>query len=249
MSEVWTLLLSEVVDESEAFTQGLPGVVRLWERLWVYPGRVEREVLYGESSLLGPVFARPVFHGTPEEVRAHPAFQWGAKQLARDYYYALVNRSPKAPDLEARMEALGLQDLVAEVRGTAERYRAMQVLLSLVGVPHRPGEPGEVLVGQAQWVPITTPEEAELVARTYRWAKDAGVGISPAPRGPKGELRFYVDVLVAKPRSEGVFLPVQGNGAQGRFFTLRRVGAGVVAEPVRMSAPKAVRLVFLPHRR
>ena len=245
---MWTLLLSETFEPDQPFLAALPGVRRLWERLWLYEGAVEKEVLFAQSPLLGPVYARPLLVAPLEDLRRHPAVEYAARGLARELYYALVNGSPKAEALEELLGLLGREDLRAEAEGLAARYRSMHMLLSVVGAPHRPGEPGEVILVHDTSLTLSSLEEVERVARTYRWAREAGVGLRPAARGPKGELSFYVDLLRGRVEGDKAVFPLAANGVRSDFLAPKRSGSGVAFFPVRISAPKEVRLLFLPHR-
>lgn len=187
----WSLLLAETQEEpSEAFLAELPGVRRAWDRVWLWedwpsPEREKRAVPFGESPLYGKTYARFVAKGEGVEVfRHHPLGRRIGEARAREVYRALAGGSPKAQSLEEALAALGFGDLLEEVRAKARDVRSMVALLAFAGVPYALGDtPGEVLVGNPPLLAITTSEEAMLVARTYRWAREAGVGIRPRLRG------------------------------------------------------------------
>ena len=251
--ERWSLILAETQDEpSEAFLGEVPGARRVWDRVWLWqdwpaPERERKALPYAESPLYGKVYARFVAKGEGVDAfRSHPLGARIGEAKAREYYRAVLGGSPKAPDLEAELKFLGFQDLADAYREKAQEVRSMQILLSLVGVPHQPGDVGELLIGTPPVFSVSKQEEAEVIARTYRWAREVGCRIRPAPRGSKGELRFYVDLIMA-PASDGkLAIPIKASPA-AKVFAIRREGGTLVAEGVPIRVPRDVRLIFFPH--
>jgi hypothetical protein len=254
----WTLYLAEVDSEPEpAFLEALPGAARLGGRLWLYPDALppelaRRPVPYGHHPLYGKVYARPIASGEGlEALREHPAFAEYLEGLLRAYAGYLVSGSlTKAEEVASIARSFGLGERLKEA---AERIEALQRLFALLRASGAPVvvRDGKAAVGNPPVFTVESPEEAELVAKTYAWARREGVRISPMPRDGKGRIRFAAEVLFA-PYGEGnvLSLPLlrRPRGKGNLVFRLVRRKDGVAADPVGSLPPKEVALLFLPHR-
>jgi hypothetical protein len=253
----WTLYLAEVDSEPEpAFLEALPGVTRLGGRLWLYPDALppelaKRPVPYGHHPLYGRVYARPIASGEGlEALRQHPAFAEYLEGLLRAYTSYLVSGSlTKAEEVALIARSFGLGERLKEAAESAETLQRVFALLRASGAPVVVRD-GKAAVGNPPVFTVESPEEAELVAKTYAWARREGVRISPMPRDGKGRIRFAAELLFA-PYGEGnaLSLPLlrRPRSKGNLIFRLVRRKDGVAADPVESLPPKEVALFFLPH--
>jgi len=254
----WTLYLAEVDSEPEpAFLEALPGAARLAGRLWLYPDALppelaKRPVPYGHHPLYGKVYARPIASGEGlEALRKHPAFVEYLEGLLRAYTGYLVSGSlTKAEEVASIARSFGLSERLKEAAESVEPLQRVFALLRASGAPVVVRD-GKAAVGNPPVFTVESPEEAELVAKTYAWARREGVRISPMPRDGRGRIRFAAEVLFAA-YSEGnaLSLPLlrRPRGKGNLVFRLVHRRDGVAADPVDSLPPKGVALSFLPHR-
>jgi len=253
----WTLYLAEVDSEPEpTFLEALPGAERLAGRLWFYPEALppelaKRPVPYGQHPLYGKVYARPIASGEGlEALREHPAFADYLEGLLRAYANYLASGSlTKAEEVAARVRALGLGERLKEVAEGVEALQRTFALLRASGAPVSIRE-GKAVVGNPPAFAVENQEEAELVAKTYAWARREGVRILPMPRDGRGRIRFAAEVFPA-PYGEGdaLSLPLlrRPRGKGSFIFRLVRRKDGIAADPVGSLPPREVSLLFLPH--
>lgn len=253
----WTLYLAEVDSEPEpTFLEALPGAQRLAGRLWLYPDVLppelaKRPVPYGQHPLYGKVYARPIASGEGlEALREHPAFADHLEGLLRAYTSYLASGSlSKAEEVAAKVRAYGLEERLREAAASVENLQRTLALLRASGAPVAVRE-GKVVVGNPPVFTVDSPEEAELVAKTYAWARREGVRIRPMPRDGKGRVRFAAEVFIANyTGEEGLLLPLsrKPRGKGNLIFRFVRGKNGLAIEPVRGIPPKEVALSFLPH--
>lgn len=254
----WTLFLAEVEgNPGEGFPRKFPGVFSFGERTWLWPDRLspdeERKLhLFAESPLYGKVYARVVASGDDlEALRSHPLFPIGKARLLNKYLTRLQRGELSAArEIAALAGALGLEEELAQAEEKAQAVLAIQGTLAAAGAPFEVREGGEVWVGSPGVFRVSSLEEAQLVAETYRWSRTHRVPIYPAPRGGKGEIRFYAELTIAKVKDGEAALPLArpARGEGKRIVAFRRQGGLTVAEEVPLRVPKEVSLIFLPHR-
>lgn len=257
-AERWTLYLAEVDSEPEpTFHEALPGAERLTGRIWLYPGhpapgQEKRPVPFSTHPVYGKTYARPIAMGEGlEELRAHPAVQEHLQALARAYAsYLAMGSLVRAEEVAERLRAFGAEELVRQGAEEAEPLQRQLALLKASGAPVGIRE-GKVVVGNPPAFALESPEEAELVAKTYAWAARERVRLVPLPRDGQGRIRFAADVFaVAYEGGDEIRIPLVRRPRQASksvVVKLVRRTNGVAAEAVRGFPPPQVVLFFLPH--